>query len=364
LTRLYDDPNFKPSVAEMVMVHMVFASIYFQYGLRNRENPEQKARLNELSNKHYHFSLSKYFDLSTSKKFEDLQALTIIAVHTRCFPKPDCSSMLTWACHGLAIELGLHRATKRPGEGTNLKNEMRKRVWWTILEMGVTLNGRMGRPMPIRLEEIDVEFPEMIADELLTKDGVDTSRPGKCLYEIGVVSFKAAAIYLEMYSHIYCARRDASSYCQVVEELEARISAWQDELPESLRLPDMASENQNEMFALYAQYIVHEFRLCLRHPSVSMTNDPKMIAENSRVCEKAAKDMLSVARRLYKLKSQDSTWYALAEYIAAMFTTLAAVWERRHETTTAEIAGLHKDMDTWLTILADSCELLGMYWRF
>lgn len=343
------------------MVHMVFASIYFQYGLRNRENPEQKARLNDLSNKHYHFSLSKYFDLATSKKFEDLQALTMIAVHTRCFPKPDCSFTVTWACHSLAVELGLHRAMKKPGEGTNLENEMRKRVWWAIIEMGVALNGRMGKPMPIRLEEIDADFPEMIPDELLTKDGVDTSRPGKCLYEIGVVNYKLTAIYLEMYSHIYCARRDPSSYPQVVEELEARVNAWQAELPDSLRLTESSTENQNEMFALYADYIVHEFKLCLRHPSVSMTNDPKMLAENSRVCERAAKDMLNVAHRLYKLKSQDSTWYALAEYIAAMFTSLVAVWERRHETTVAEIASLREDMNTWLLILADSCELLGMY---
>ncbi|KAI1843573.1 hypothetical protein JX265_007357 [Neoarthrinium moseri] len=358
LTRLYDDPNFKPTVSEVVMVHLVFASIYLQYGIRNRENPEQKAKLNELSNKHYHFSLSKFFDLATSKTFEDLQALTMIAVHTRSFPKPDCSSMVTWTCHGLAIELGLHRAMKKPGEETNLENEMRKRVWWTIIEMGVTLNGRMGKPMPIRLEEIDVDFPEMIPDELLTKDGVDTSRTGKCQYEIGAVGFKLAAIYLDMYSSIYCARKDPSTYPQVVEELEERVGAWQDELPESLRLSE-GSENHNEMFALYAEYIVHEFRLCLRHPSVAMTKDPKLMAENSRVCEQAAKDMLAVSHKLYKLKSQDTTWYALSEYVAAMFTSLVAVWERRHDTTSAEVSSLRDDMNTWLVIVADTCDLMG-----
>lgn len=342
------------------MVHMVFASIYMQYGLRNRENPEQKAKLNDLSNKHYHFALCKFFDLSTSKTFEDLQALTMIAVHTRSFPKPDCSSMVTWTCHGMAIELGLHRALKKPGEGTNLENEMRKRIWWTIIEMSVALNSRMGKPMPIRLEEMDVEFPEMIPDELLTKDGVDTSRTGKCLYEIGVVSFRVTAIYLEMYASIYCAKRDPAAYPALIEELEERITAWQEELPESLK-PSATGEGHNEMFGLYAEYVVHEFRLCLRHPSVAMTSDPKLMAENSRVCEKAAKDMLTVAYKLYKLKSQDTTWYSLAEYIAAMFTTLAILWERRHETSLAEIAALREDMDTWLIIIAESCDLVGKY---
>ncbi|KAI0127113.1 hypothetical protein BJ170DRAFT_596672 [Xylariales sp. AK1849] len=357
LARLYDDPNFKPSVSEVVMVHMVFASIYFHYGVRNRENPEQKARLNELSNKHYHFSLSKYFDLSTSKTFSDVQALTMIAVHTRCFPKPDCSSMLTWSCHGLAVELGLHRAMKKAGEGTNLENEMRKRVWWTIMEMGIGLNGRMGKPMNIRLEDVDAEFPEMIPDEQLTKDGVDTARGGKCLFEIGAVGFKLSAVYLEMYSHIYCARRDPDAYPAIVEELEARVDAWREELPDSLKNVD--GESQYEVFALYAEYVTHEFRLCLRHPSVAMTNDPKMMAENTRVCEKAAKDMLTVAHKLYKLKSLDTTWCALSEYIAAMFTSLVVVWERRHETSMADLDALRGDMSMWLAILTETCDLMG-----
>ncbi|KAH8203568.1 hypothetical protein TruAng_002316 [Truncatella angustata] len=358
LTRLYDDPNFKPTVAEVVMVHVVFASIYLQYGLRNRENPEQKAKLKDLSNKHYHFALSKFFDLATSKTFQDLQALTIIAAHTRSFPKPDCSSMVTWICLGMALELGLHRSMPNQKAGTHLENEMRKRVWWSIILMTVTLHGRMGKPMPIRLEDMDVEFPEMIPDELLTKDGVDTSKTGKCLYEIGIVGFRMTAIYLDMYATMYCAKRDPATYPAMVEELEARIATWQEELPESLK-PSESSEGHDEMFALYAQYVVHEFRLCLRHPSVALTDDPKFLAENSRVCEKAAKDMLNVAYKLYKLKSQDSTWYSVAEYVAAMFTSLAVVWERRHETDQAEVSALREDMDTWLVILADSCDLMG-----
>lgn len=340
------------------MVHMVFASIYLQYGLRNRENPEQKARLNELSNKHYHFSLSKFFDLVTSRTFEDLQAMTLIAVHTRCFPKPDCGSQATWFCLWMAIELGLHRAMKKQGEGTNLENEMRKRVWWAILEMGVALNGRMGKPMSIRPEDVDVDFPEMIPDELLTKDGVDTSRTGKCTYEIGVSCFKLAALYWEMYSHIYCARRDPNTYPQVVEHIEARIDAWRESLPDSVKTT-VVNESHNEVFAVYMEYAEHELRLCLRHPSVAATNDPKMMAENSRVCEKAAKAMLAAAHNMYRLKSLDTTWYVLSEYIAAMFTSLAVVWERRHETTTAEVDALREDMNSWLVILAETCDLMG-----
>lgn len=358
LSRLYDDPTFKPTVAESVMVHMVFASIYLQYSLRNQETPHQRTRLNDLSNKHYHYALAKFCDLTTSRTFADLQALTMIAVHTRAFPKPACSGMLMHYCLGFATELGLHRASKKPNEGTDLGTEMRKRLWWIIVSMVVTLNGRMGRPMGIQLADCDVPFPEMIPDEMLKPDGVDSSRGGKCLYEIGVMNFKFAAIFLEMYSTLYCARRDPRSYLQIVEELEAKVDAWRNDLPESLR---RIEGNENQMFALWAKNVEAEFRLLVRHPSVAMTHDPKVLAENTRICEQASKDMLHYVYELFKLKSVDTTWYALAVYVAAIFSALAAVWERRNEVSTAEVDALQNDMNLWLMILSDSANIIGMF---
>ncbi|ORY55922.1 fungal-specific transcription factor domain-containing protein [Pseudomassariella vexata] len=355
LARLYDDPSFKPSVAEVVMIHMVFASIYLQYGIRNRENPEQRVRLNDLSNQHYHFALSKWFDLATSRTFADLQSLTIIALHTRCFPKPDCCSMLITYCLSFATELGLHRAVKKPGEGTNLENEMRKRVFWTILCIAVTLNGRTGRPMPIRLQEIDCDFPELIPDELLSKDGVDTSTTGKCIYEVGVAGFKISAILLDIFANLYCARRDYADYVNIVEELEARIRRWEEDFAELLK----STESDNPVLPLYAEGMIHVVQLCLRHPSVAMTNDPKVMAENTRSCEQTAKAMLNNVYRLYKLKSLDTTWYALAVWVAAIFSQLVACWERRHETTHEEVEELRFDMNKWLAILAEGGSLMG-----
>ncbi|KAI1076207.1 hypothetical protein F5B20DRAFT_557099 [Whalleya microplaca] len=357
LTRFYDDPNFQPTVAETTMVHMVFASIYLQYGLRNQDLPKQKAHLNDLSNKHYHFAASKFFDLASSRTLYDVQALAMVCAHTMRFPKPGPSSLMTSYTLGMAIELGLHRAWKKPGEGTNLENELRKRIWWTLLGTSVALNGRMGRPMPLRLEEIDVGFPEMIADELLTEDGVDTTKPGKCIYEIGVMTFKITTIFLEMYANIYCARRDPDRYLLTVEALEEQLRTWRDDLPEGLKLT--GAESDNPMLPLYAEYMALELRLSLRHPGASITNDPKLIATNTRVCEEVANDMLRIVHKLYRLKSLDTTWYCISIYVAAIFSTLTAHWERRHEISAAEVQLLHEDMGHWLDILAETQSLMG-----
>lgn len=359
LTRLYDDPSFVPTPAETVMVHMVYASIYLQYGIR-QEQPDQKARLHGMSNNHYHFALSKFFDLATSRTVPDLQALTMIALHTSRFPKTDCSHMLTSYAIGMATELNLHRAFKKAGEGTNLENEMRKRIWWCLTSTAIVNSGRMGRPMPLRLEECDVDFPEPIADELLMRDGVDTTRSLKCPYEAGVAAHKISALYLEMYSNIYAARRDPKRYLPVIDALEEQLQIWKDTLPESLKLDDVDRvEHEGHMFALYMRFLANEFRLCLRHPSLTLGADPKMIAENAKICEATAKDMLKTLHSLYRLKCLDTTWYCLAVYIASIFTSLAAHWNRRYECTAAEVQTLREDMGIWLLILTETGNLMG-----
>lgn len=361
LAQHYDNPNYALSPAEEVMIHMVFASIYLQYGIRTREQQaEQRAHLNDLSNKHYHFGLSKFFHLLTSRSLKSLQAMSMLVTHTMRFPKPDSSSILASHAVNVAIEMGYHRNWKKPGEGTNLENELRKRVWWVILSTAVVLNGRMGRPMPIRLEDMDVEFPQLIPDEQLTEEGVDTSIPGRCEYEIGVASSRMSTLYLEMFADIYCAKKDPRRYLTIVEGLEEQLQSWRDHLPEGLRIGNAQSpEKETRMSAIYADVSALEFRLCLRHPSVAATDDPEILATNTRICEETSKAMLQHARKLYKLKCLDTTWYCNAVYVAAIFSDLVAHWERRHETTAAEVQALREDMEAWLIILGETGTLMG-----
>ncbi|KAF9872576.1 transcription factor [Colletotrichum karsti] len=360
LTRMYDEPDFEPSVPDLVMVHMVFATIYFQYGVRNWEQQETRSQLNELSNKHYHFALSKMYDLASAQSVAAVQAMAMISAHSRAFPKPGCGSMVTNFAFHCAIDLNMHRAAKAPGETTNLENEIRKRTWWTILTVYVTLNGRLGRPMPINVEEYDVDFPEPIADEALTPEGVDASVTTPCTYHVGLAGFKIVPLFMEMYSNIYSVKRDPKNYADVVNALEEQLQMWKDNLPENLQLNlSSQSEHEGRMYALYVQMYALEFRLCLRHPSVAMTSDRKMQLENARICEETAAHMLKAIKSLLKLKSLDTTWYQMAVYGAAIFTTLVAHWERRFETTPSQIASIREDMKDWMEIINATVSLLG-----
>jgi hypothetical protein len=345
------------------MVHMVFAIMFFQYAARNWEDAAQQANLNQQSNMHYHYSLSMFYQLACSHTVQDVQALTLICAHLRNFPKPGASWILTQTTMSLAIELGLHRSAKRwaPDAIPNrLDIEMRKRTFWAILMIHITLSGKLGRPMPFRYDDFDVEMPDALDDELLSENGLDTSRTGRCSHEIGLQAIRLTPLYMDLYSSIYAVRRQPETYISTISRLEAKLRTWKDGLPPELVNGEAGTnEQEGRVFALYAQVWALEFRLLLRHPSVSMTKDPEFNAESMRICVEASRQMLGVVRQLQKYKSLDTTWYNSAVYVMAITTTLFAQWDKRGDTSAADLAALREEMDLWLDIMGDVGALLG-----
>lgn len=363
---MYDDKTFQPTISEQVVAHMVMAFIYSQKAVRN---PGQGSHDdNERSNLHYHFALSKFFDLTVSKTVSAVQAMALIAVYCRSFPKPGCSSIVAHHALRYAIDMGLHRSSKRPPGTTNLAEEIRKRTFWTILAIVVTVDGRLGRPMPITVDEYDIEFPEAMADELLTDEDVDTTHKGHCTIHPGLAGFRLTPLMIEMYSNIYSVRHSPSRYAHVIRYLERQLQLWREELPESYR-SSSAEFPQSEMqiHPMYVRVMELDYRLSLRHPSVARTDDQELCAENSRICEETAAELLKVFKVLSDINALDTTWYSVSVYVAAMFSTLVAHWERRAVATTAEIKALEKDMDDWMKVIASGASLLSelrcFWWR-
>lgn len=339
---------------------MVFSTIFFHCGVRNWQQTEQRNNLNNLSNKHYHYALGKIYDLLGSQELVAVQALALIAQHTRSFPKPGCSSIVAGMALQRALELNLHRSCRVLGEGTNLQCELRKRTWWSILTVVVAINGKRGSPLPVHVQDFDTEFPEPIADELLTEQGVDTSQSLPCQYLPGIAGFKIVPLFMEMYANIYSVRRDAQNYVDVVAALEAQLQQWEDELPDSLRISLAGDLETASAPAIYTRTFALDLRLFLRHPSVAMTTDRAMLAENTRICEETAREFLLCMTQLYRMKALDTTWYQMSVYGVNIFSMLVAHWERRFETTPDQVSSLREDMQGWMTIVKETGLLLGM----
>lgn len=359
LTRVYDEPGFKPSIPQQVQIHMVLANIMFQFGVRNSQTTEQRNNFNDLSNKHYHFALSKMYDIFSSPKFEAFQGLVLLATHTRGFPKPGCGSIVACMTLHRALELNLHRNAKRPGEPTDLQNELRKRAWWCTLAIVVAISGKRGNHVPISVQDFDVDYPEPIADELLSEEGVDTSRTLPCPYELAICGFKLVPTLMEMYAHVCSLRRDPSNYKSVLSALEAQLELWEAELPDSMRLSTPRGQDHEMIGPLYVRTYALEFRLQIRHPSLAMTTDRDMIAENTNICKQAAREYLEAVESLSKMKALDTTWYQMTVYCVSILSLLVPQWQRRYEVTHEDFVQLESEMDRWMNIVKEMSTLLG-----
>jgi hypothetical protein len=350
------------------MIHMVFAIMFFQYSVRNLEDSSQQAYLNAQSNLHYHYALGMFYDLSCSHTLEDAQAMTLVCSHLRNFPKPGASWILARVVVTFAMELGLHRSVKRWGPDSDVSpydQEIRKRIFWSILVISITLSGKLGRPMPFRLEDFDIEIPEPMDDEVMAELEMPLAqRSGKCIHTIGLQAFKVYALFLGMFSTVYTVQRSPDTYMEAVHTLEAKIKEWRDGLPIELVTSSASNGQEARVFALYAELWGLEFRMLLRHPAVSMTQDVAFNTESMRICVECAGQMLVAAKQLQTFKSLDTTWYNSAVFVMAITTTLFAQWEKRNETTASDLAALRVEMDEWLNIMGDIGALLGMSFPF
>lgn len=340
---------------------MVFAIMYYQFGVRSGDDVERKAQLNELSNKHYHWSLDKVWDIASDVSIAAIQALTLMATHCRGFPKPGPAYLIATLAWNRAIEMNLHRAYLQSDEPTTLENELRKRTWWSLFMVVVMLYGRLGKPMPIHAEDIDVDYPAVVADEYLTEDGILEHEPsaGDCYWLVASAGFRLSFLFMEMWNNVYAVRQDPQHYVDSVRRVELKFQAYQRELPDELR-PENCKPG-SRVLATYLQGSSYEFLFCLRHPSRCATADPAFLAENYRISGDAARNMLKVASELARLKSLDTTWYQMAVYVAVVFTLLASQWERRTEITPSELAELKDQVGLGVSVISEILKYIGTY---
>jgi hypothetical protein len=346
------------------MIHMAFAVMHFQEACRNRTGDgTSQSTQQEVSNQHYHYSLGQYYHLVHSHGVQDVQALTMICSHLRNFPKPGASWILTQHTLARAFELNMHRSANSCSFDTKLTPldvEMRKRIFWSLLTIHVTLSGKLGRPMSLRIEDFDIEIPEAISDGQLTHDGISRSLSEKCLHKVGIHAFQIVPLFMELYSTIYAVRRQPEKYISTVNKLEEKLQTWKKNLsPELVN----GQDQEDRVFTLYSEVWAYEFRLLLRHPSVSMTNNEAFNADSLNICAQSARKMLSAVKQIQKFNCLDTTWYNTAVYVMAITTTLFAQYEKRNQISKEDFKVLTSDMGAWLDIMGHVGHLLGKLYR-
>ena len=354
LANMYN-PGFEPSTAEIVMVHMMLATMNFQIASRNND-PDAFTR----AMRNWHYSLTLVGDLIAGHKLQDIQALALICDLLRSQPRPGAAYMFTNMVLGLAIEMGLHRSASAFSNAENDRHviEMRKRVFWSVMTLHVSLSGKLGRPMPLRHEDIDIEFPQTLADDLPHE--AHLSDGPKCSFQAAPAGFELMGILGEVYATNYSIHGTNEPYAARVQRLEKKIRDFHARLP-----PQLAGGEQTPreylVSSLYLQLMESEIALTLHHPSLNKMTSPQMTAQNFDICLNASRKTLGVAIELERRNALDITWYCTTIYLACMFTTLFICTQRQDQLTSEDCRSLRRDMDSWIEVVGNIGRLLGEF---
>ena len=355
LTRIYHEGH-QPNAAETVMVHMMLAIMNFQWSARNGSEESRS-----ISNEHYHYALTFIPQLITSHKLEDIQALTLICSQLRSQPRPGAAWLFTNMVLSLAVDLGLHRsASAWKGSSAAEQDphiiEMRKRIFWSLMILHITISGKLGRPMPLRAADFDIELPETVDDNLPGEANMTKWR--KCSFRAAIQGFKIVKIQMQVYSTIYAIRTTPGQYEVNVRQIEKDLEAFSAQIPPELAGGPQTRE-EDRVSALYMQMSEAECQLLLHHPSLCRTTSAHAASRNMDICLDASNKLLLAAHQLKALKSLDTTWYWSTDFVAAIFTTLFVHTERQHQITSTDLQRLQHDMVVWLDVLGEVGKMLG-----
>jgi hypothetical protein len=359
---MYNDTTNKAfgqfTLPEKVMVHMVFGCIKQQMGVRRHD---EKTLLGGVA--HFKYCMVHFKELLHGQTLGDVQAMCLLALFARNYQTPESAYFILHATLWAAVEQQLHRSVSVLPEMERLSAhevEMRKRVFWCAFCLTVVVCGRLGRPIPIRIHDIDVELPKAHPDNLDSETGL--SKFKQCSFHVSLVGNQLLTLQAQLYSMMYCVRRNPETYETDVAVLEEQWRVWKSGIPPELADPDRATP-ENKPNATYIRFWGLEFRFLLHHPvsrsrHISTTTwDEANLDECLQICD----ELLHTTQSLNQDKCLDVQWLNMAFILAVVCTTLFIYDIRKSKLTRRDLDKLRSDMSKWEAIFKDAGQMLGEF---
>ena len=323
--------------------------MYYQVAVRN-PGTVAKEKMKE-SHQLFHYGLSLMCELSLDSSLESMQAMAMLLLHARCLPKPGNIWHFSTNILNRAIDLGYHRSPSKVAFlASDLALQMRKRVFWAILGITIETAAKLGRPMPIRMEDIDVEIPLALEDSEISESGIAVLRSGRCGFPAGVQFWRLQPLLLDLYNSFISVRRPSSEYLKNLEALNARIIDYRQQWSR-----DISTEPEGGSITVATLHVdswAAEFQLVLHHPRLCTTNSPDVVEHNLTECHKAAARLLDNANKLFHcFRGVDFTWYSTVGYVLALGITLHIHSRRKDQMTKERFSEVRKELTEWLKIM-------------
>ncbi|TXC11615.1 hypothetical protein FocTR4_00007663 [Fusarium oxysporum f. sp. cubense] len=165
-----------------------------------------------------------------------------------------------WLSMRLAQSLGMHRSASRHTTLTPVERESRRRTWWVLYFFDRFSASKLGQPITVRDDDIDVEMPSM---DGLTKDEMAEFLDPQNL----ITNIKLAKIIGNILTHIYGIPKATNGlYIHQVHGILKQLREWHDELQPDMRVKERGTPRPVASLHLaYNQCIIQTTRPVLLH---------------------------------------------------------------------------------------------------
>ena len=152
-----------------------------------------------------------------------------------------------------AARMGLHRSLMCANLNP-IEQQIRKRVFWTIIKMDVYVGALLGLPLGISDDEMDQDLAFEVDDEYITAEAIAPQPPGRMsLMCASNAHTRLVFILKKTMKYVYPINQNkepVSSGSQgyvvsltKVREIEKDLEKWKESLPEPLRPGSQAPED-------------------------------------------------------------------------------------------------------------------------
>ncbi|KXJ87485.1 fungal-specific transcription factor domain-domain-containing protein [Microdochium bolleyi] len=189
-----------------------------------------------------------------------VEILTLLGWASNIFGRVRTAYHYSGAAVRLAMSMGMHRAATSTSTLTPVERESRRRAWWVLYFFDRFSASKLGQPVSIRDEDIDVEMPSM--DGLTEEEKAEFLDP-----EPLTVNTKLGRIIGNILTDVYGVPNSRKGLCiRGVHRILKQLRCWYDELPKSLRVQERGTPRPVASLHLaYNQCIIQTTRPVLLH---------------------------------------------------------------------------------------------------
>ncbi|KAL4867471.1 hypothetical protein BDV12DRAFT_198164 [Aspergillus spectabilis] len=189
-----------------------------------------------------------------------VEVLTLLAWASNILGRIRTAYSYSGVATRLALSLGMHRSASRHTTLTPVERESRRRTWWVLYFFDRFSASKLGQPITVRDEDIDVEMPSMTG---LTREEMAEFLDPRNL----IINIKLARIIGNILTQIYgIPKATKGLYIHQVHSILKQLRAWHDELPSDMRVKERGTPRPVASLHLaYNQCIIQTTRPVLLH---------------------------------------------------------------------------------------------------